>query len=59
VPKVSVFMPVYNAGHYLHEAIDSILKQSFTDFEFVIVNDGSTDKSEEIIKSYLTVPMLK
>jgi len=52
VPKVSVFMPVYNAGHYLHEAIDSILKQSFTDFEFVIVNDGSTDKSEEIIKSY-------
>jgi len=45
-------MPVYNAGHYLHEAIDSILKQSFTDFEFVIVNDGSTDKSEEIIKSY-------
>ncbi len=52
VPKVSVFMPVYNAGSYLYEAIDSILGQTYMDFEFVIVNDGSTDNSEEIIKSY-------
>lgn len=51
-PKVSVFMPVYNAGSYLNAAIESILNQSFTDFEFVIVNDGSTDQSEAIILSY-------
>lgn len=51
-PKVSVFMPVYNAGIYLHDAIESILNQTFKDFEFVIVNDGSTDQSESIIQSY-------
>lgn len=51
-PLVSVFMPVYNAGIYLAEAIDSILNQTYTNFEFVILNDGSTDKSEEIIKSF-------
>lgn len=51
-PKVSVLMPVYNAESYLKEAIDSILSQTFTDFEFIIINDGSTDRSEEIILSY-------
>lgn len=45
-------MPVYNARKYLRAAINSILTQSFTDFEFVIINDGSTDSSEKIIKSY-------
>jgi len=51
-PKVTVLMPVYNGEKYLREAIESILNQTFTDFEFLIVNDGSTDKSEEIINSY-------
>jgi glycosyltransferase involved in cell wall biosynthesis len=45
-------MPVYNAENYLNEAIDSILNQTFIDFEFLIINDGSTDRSEEIIISY-------
>jgi hypothetical protein len=45
-------MPVYNGAAYLKEAIESILSQTFTDFEFIIVNDGSTDNSEEIILSY-------
>ena len=49
---VTVLMPVYNAEPFLREAIDSILNQTFTDFEFVIINDGSSDRSEEIIKSY-------
>lgn len=51
-PIVTVLMPVYNAGQFLREAIDSILNQTFTDFEFLIINDGSTDTSEEIILSY-------
>jgi glycosyltransferase involved in cell wall biosynthesis len=45
-------MPVYNAQLYLHEAISSILSQSFEDFEFLIYNDGSTDRSKEIIESF-------
>jgi len=51
-PSISVLMPVYNAAPYLKEAIDSILSQTFSDFEFLIINDGSTDNSEEIILSY-------
>ena len=50
-PKISVVMSVYNGERYLKEAIDSILNQTFTDFEFLIVNDGSTDASLEIIQS--------
>ena len=52
MPLVSVIMPVYNGEKYLAEAIDSILAQTFTDFEFLIVDDGSQDNSAEIIRSY-------
>lgn len=51
-PKVTVLMPVYNGEKYLKEAIESILSQTFTDFEFLIINDGSTDGSVDIIESY-------
>src|SRR3989344_7437597 len=51
-PLVTVLMPVYNGKKYLREAIKSILNQTFRDFEFLIINDGSTDKSAEIIKSF-------
>ncbi len=51
-PKVSVLMPNYNCEKYLVEAIESILNQSFTDFEFIIVDDGSSDKSWEVIQEY-------
>ena len=48
--KVSVIMPVYNGAQYLQEAIDSILQQTYRDFEFIIIDDGSTDNSLEIIR---------
>lgn len=52
VPQVSVILPVHNAGEHLRAAIQSILDQTFTDFEFIIINDGSTDGSDAIIRSF-------
>ncbi|NDW17733.1 glycosyltransferase [Dysgonomonas sp. 216] len=52
MPKVSVLMPVFNSGEFLTESIDSVINQSFTDWELIVVNDGSTDNSEAIINSY-------
>lgn len=52
IPMVSVIMPAYNAEQYIKGAIDSILNQTYTDFEFIIINDGSIDGTEDIIKSY-------
>jgi glycosyltransferase involved in cell wall biosynthesis len=46
-------MPVFNTGKYVGEAIQSILMQTFTDFEFIVVNDGSTDSSLEVIRSFM------
>ena len=50
--NISVLMPVYNGGEYLSEAIESVLNQTYADFEFLIINDGSTDNSESIVKEY-------
>ena len=49
-PEVSIILPVYNAECYIDEAIKSILHQTFTNFELIIINDGSTDNSLDIIK---------
>ena len=51
-PTVSVLMPVYNAERYVAEAVESILAQTFTDFEFIIIDDGSTDGSLGILRDY-------
>lgn len=51
-PVVSVIMPVYNVERYLAEAVESILSQTFGDFEFICVDDGSTDRSLEIVQAY-------
>jgi glycosyltransferase involved in cell wall biosynthesis len=51
-PKITVLMPAYNAEKYIGEAITSVLKQSFRDFELLIINDGSTDHTVKIIESF-------
>src|SRR5688500_20256063 len=50
--KLTVLMPAYNAADFIREAIDSVLNQTFLDFELLIINDGSTDQTKEIIESY-------
>lgn len=52
LPKISVLMPVYNCELYIQEAIESILIQTFSDFEFLIIDDASTDSTLEVIKKY-------
>jgi len=51
-PQITVLMPVYNGAGYIQEAIESVLRQTFTDFELLIVNDGSTDDTAEIIGAF-------
>ena len=51
-PAVTVLMPVYNADRFVARTVDSILGQTFADFEFLIINDGSTDRSLEILRDY-------
>ena len=52
IPAISVLMSVYNGERFLAEAVESILGQSHTDFEFLIVDDGSTDRTPEILRSF-------
>ncbi|MBP5352855.1 MAG: glycosyltransferase [Alphaproteobacteria bacterium] len=52
MPKVSVIIPVYNVEKYLSQCLDSVLKQTLTDIEFICVNDGSADQSAEILNAY-------
>lgn len=58
-PKVSIIIPVYNGEKYITHAIESVLAQTYKNFEIIIVNDGSTDSSFEKIKPYLTLPNIK
>ena len=54
-PKVSIIVPVYNVEHYLHKCIDSILAQTFFDFELILVDDGSTDNCGIICNEYAII----
>lgn len=52
-PTVSVIMPTYNCGKYIAESVDSVINQTFTDWELIIVDDFSTDRTAEVLKPYL------
>lgn len=51
-PMISVVVPAYNAGRFIRRTIDSVLAQSYRDFELIVVNDGSTDDTEQVVQSY-------
>ncbi len=53
MPKISVVIPIYNTENYLEECIDSVLSQTFTDFEIILVNDGSLGNADEICNEYI------
>ena len=49
---ISIIVPIYNAEKYLKKCLDSLVNQTKKELEFILINDGSTDKSEEIVKTY-------
>ena len=51
-PTVSIGMPVYNGGKYIRDALDSLLAQTFTNFELIISDNASTDRTEQICREY-------
>lgn len=53
MPKISVIIPVYNTEKYIEKCLESLAKQEMQDFEVIVVNDGSTDNSENVIKNYM------
>ena len=50
---ISIIVPIYNVEEYLQECLDSIQKQTYTNFECIMINDGSTDNSKQIAEEYL------
>jgi glycosyltransferase involved in cell wall biosynthesis len=58
-PLVSVVIPCYNQAHFLKEAIESVLKQSYPHYEIVVVDDGSTDETSEVAGSYERVRLIR
>ena len=57
--KISVIVPIYNVEKYLKKCLDSIVNQTFKEFELILVNDGSTDNSEIICEEYRRKEMLE
>lgn len=58
MPKVSVIVPTFNAGNYIKDTITSVLGQTYADLELILVNDGSTDNTHEVVQSFLPNPKI-
>ena len=52
-PKVSIIIPVYNCELYIAQAIESVLNQTYTDYEIIVINDGSTDNTHQVLQPYM------
>jgi len=59
MPKVTVYIPTHNYGKFLPKAIESVLKQSFDDWELIVIDDGSTDRTKEFINPYRAHPKIR
>lgn len=57
-PRVTIIVPFYNCEKYIAEALDSIINQVYTDFECILINDASADRSDEVVQKYLSDPRL-
>ena len=54
MPKISIIIPCYNAEKYINQTLDSVLAQTFKDFEVICINDGSTDNTANVLQKYAT-----
>ena len=59
MPEVSIVLACYNGAHWISDAINSVLSQTYADLELVIVDDGSTDDSKDVINSFLSDPRVR
>ena len=59
IPKISIVIPTYNRADFILETIQSVFEQSFTDFEILVVDDGSTDKTREVLAKYIDEPRFR
>ena len=55
---ISIIIPAYNAADYLAQTIESVLNQTYSDFELILIDDGSTDRTREIIKDYQCLSLI-